>query len=293
MHSFLGRILAVVWSGILGFAIIVFGAGTWAALVTSNLTTSPAVPWAVPTMALILWAMWRYLGGKWWPRSTSETRHRYMRAGPVSREAFVWALLAGMPSIVALAGFWIVMFHLVKMPGNALPDFSKYPPLTVGLMIVMGSLAAPFTEEPAFRGYCQVILEREFRGPIAVVISSVLFALAHGPTQGFLWPKLLFYFIVGIVFGATAYLTKSILPAIPVHVIGLLVFFTLVWPHDATRGLIWEGGADAWFWVHSAQALIFTALAVGAFFRLAKVSERSASHGDNRVAADSASEPVR
>ncbi len=154
MRSFFGRILAVLWSGILGFAIIVFGAGAWAALVTSNLTTSPAIPWAVPTMALILWAMWQYLGGKWWPRSTSETRHRYMRAGPVSRDVFVWALLAGMPSILALAGFWIVMFHLVKMPGNALPDFSKYPPLTVALMIAMGSLAAPLTEEPAFRGYC-------------------------------------------------------------------------------------------------------------------------------------------
>jgi hypothetical protein len=152
MRSFFGRILAVLWSGILGFAIIVFGAGAWAALVTSNLTTSPAIPWAVPTMALILWAMWQYLGGKWWPRSTSETRHRYMRAGPVSREVFVWALLAGMPSILALAGFWIVMFHLVKMPGNALPDFSKYPPLTVALMIAMGSLAAPLTEEAGLPG---------------------------------------------------------------------------------------------------------------------------------------------
>jgi membrane protease YdiL (CAAX protease family) len=293
MRSFFGRILAVLWSGILGFAIIVFGAGAWAALVAGNLTTSPTIPWAVPTMALILWVMWRYLGGKWWPHGTSETRHRYMRARPVSGEVFGWALLAGVPSIIALAGFWIVMFHLVKMPVNALPDFSKYPLLTVALMITMGSLAAPLTEEPAFRGYCQVILEREFRGPIAVVISSALFALAHGPTQGFLWPKLLFYFLVGIVFGTTAYLTKSILPAIPVHIMGLLVFFTLVWPHDAARGLIWEGGADRWFWIHSAQALIFTALAVGAFFRLARVSEHSAYHWDNRVAADSASEPVR
>ena len=72
------------------------------------------------------------------------------------------------------------------MRGNALPDFSRYPLLTVVLMLVMGSLAAPLTEEPAFRGYCQVILEREFRGPVAVIISSVLFALAHGPDTGFL-----------------------------------------------------------------------------------------------------------
>ena len=272
MRSLSGRIMAVAWSGILGFLIIVFGAGVWAALVASNLKTSPAVPWAVPVMALVLGLMWLYLGGKYWPRSTSQARRRLLRANPVSAQAFGWALLAGVMSIAAFAGYWIVMFQLVKMPGNALPDFSRYPLLTVALMILMGSLAAPLTEEPAFRGYCQVILEREFRGPIAVVISSVLFALAHGPTQGFLWPKLLFYFLVGVAFGATAYLTNSTLPAIPVHVVGLLIFFTLVWPHDAARRLVWDSGTDNWFWMHVAQAILFTVLAVWAFQRLMGVN---------------------
>jgi membrane protease YdiL (CAAX protease family) len=284
--------MAVAWSGILGFLIMVFGAGVWAALVASNLRTSPAVPWAVPVMALVLWLMWLYLGGKYWPRSTSHARRRYLRANPVSAQAFGWALLAGAMSIAAFAGCWIVMFQLVKMPGNALPDFSRYPLPTVALMIVMGSLAAPLTEEPAFRGYCQVILEREFRGPIAVVISSVLFALAHGPTQGFLWPKLLFYFLVGVAFGATAYLTNSILPAIPVHVVGLLIFFSLVWPHDTNRRLVWDGGGDSWFWIHAAQTIIFTALAILAFLRLARVTERTPTGGVNSTVSDPPSEPV-
>jgi membrane protease YdiL (CAAX protease family) len=243
-------------------------------------------------MALVLWLMWLYLGGKYWPRSTSQARRRYLRANPVSAQAFGWALLAGAMSIAAFAGYWIVMFQLVKMRGNLLPDFSRYPLPTVALMIVMASLAAPLTEEPAFRGYCQVILEREFRGPIAVVISSVLFALAHGPTQGFLWPKLLFYFLVGVAFGATAYLTNSILPAIPVHFLGLLIFFTLVWPHDANRRLLWEGGGDAWFWIHAAQTIIFTALAILAFLRLARVTERMRTVGGDCVVSDSVSEPV-
>ena len=292
MRSLSGRIMAVAWSGILSLLILVFGAGVWAALVARNLRTSPAVPWAVPVMALVLWLMWLYLGGKYWPRSTSQARRRYLRANPVSAQAFGWALLAGAMSIAAFAGYWIVMFQLVKMPGNALPDFSRYPLLTVALMILMGSLAAPLTEEPAFRGYCQVILEREFRGPIAVVISSVLFALAHGPTQGFLLPKLLFYFLVGVAFGATAYLTDSILPAIPVHVAGLLIFFSLVWPHDANRRLLWEGGGGAWFWIHAAQTIIFTALAILAFLRLARVTERMRTVGGDCVVSDPTSEPV-
>jgi len=134
-------------------------------------------------------------------------------------------------------------------------------------------------EEAGFRGYFQVALEREFRAPLAVVISSVLFALAHGPTQGFLWPKLLFYFLVGIAFGATAYLADSTLPAIPVHFVGLLIFFTLIWPRDAARRLVFEDWTDTWFWIHVAQAIVFTVFTVWAFRRLAKVSSRSLDTG--------------
>lgn len=279
MRSFFGSVLAVLWSGLLGFVIIVFGAGVWAALATINLTTSPAIPWAVPVMALILWAMWRYLGGKWWPHSTSKARHGYLRAKRVPGPVLAWAQLAGLLSIAALAGLWIALLQVAKMPGNALPDVSKYPLWTVVLMIVMASVAAPLTEEPAFRGYCQVVLEREFRRPVAVVISSVLFALAHGPTQGFLWPKLVFYFLVGVVFGTTAYLTKSILPAIPVHIVGLLVFLTLVWPQDAARRQVWEGGVDTWFWIHVGQAVLFTGLAIAAFVRLKRVTSKPRGNG--------------
>ena len=93
----------------------------------------------------------------------------------MSGQVLVWVLLAGLLAITALAGYWIVMFQLVKMSPNVLPDFSEYPLLTSVLVIAMASLVSPITEESAFRGYCQVILEREFTGPVAVVISSVLF----------------------------------------------------------------------------------------------------------------------
>jgi membrane protease YdiL (CAAX protease family) len=270
MRAFLRPIWTILRAGFLGILILVLGAGIWSALVVANLNTSPAIPWSVLVMALVLVLMWRCLSGKGWPRGNSATRHDLLRANPVSATVFGWSVLAGCLSVVALAGFWIVMVQLVKMPGNALPDFSRYPLITVASMVIMGSIAAPLTEEPAFRGYCQVILEREFSGPIAVVLSSALFALGHGPTQGFLLPKLLFYFLVGIVFGSTAFLTKSILPAIPAHVFGLLIFFTLIWPQDASRRVIWEAGPDLWLWLHAAQVIVFALLAFWAFRRLAK-----------------------
>lgn len=270
MGSLIRRIFAIVWAALLGFVILMLGAGVWSVLVAVNLSVSPAIPWAVPAMSVILVLMWLYLAGKGWPRSTAQARSLCMRAKLVPSTVFFWSVIAGGLSVIALAGFWIVMTQLVRMPGNALPDFSHYPLFTVVALVAMGSIAAPLTEEPAFRGYCQVILERQFGGSMAVGLSSVVFALAHGPTQGFLWPKLLFYFVVGLVFGSTAYLTKSILPAIPGHVFGLLVFFTLIWPHDAARPLAWEAGAEPWFWVHVSQAIVFAALAWWAFQMLAQ-----------------------
>ncbi len=266
------QILAVLWSGFLAFVILAVGQGVWGALLVGNLRTSPAIPWCVPVMAIVLWLFWQYLDGKGWPHSTSETRHRDLRANRVPGAVFTWALVAGVLSIISLAGLWIVLFQLVKMAPNVIDDFSKYPPLTAALVIVMASLVSPITEEAAFRGYCQNILERAFTGAPAILISSIFFTAPH-VVHGLLWPKLLVYFLVGVVFGVTAYLTKSILPALPVHVIGDLTFFILVWPNDAIRQLVWDAGADTWFWIHVAQTVTFAALAIPSFLKLSKVSK--------------------
>lgn len=263
------RLLAVLWSAVLALLILAF-VQVWNVLLIANLGTTPAIPWSAPAMAVVLWLMWQYLGGRWWPRRTSESRRRCLRANRVPGRVFAWTLVAGVLSIAALTGYWIVMFQLFQMRGNALPDVSKYPMLTVAALLVMASIVAPFTEEAAFRGYCQSILEREFRGSAAIVISSILFALAH-LTQGFYLPKLFVYFLAGLVFGLPAYLTKSTLPSIPVHILADMTFFALVWPHDAARRLVWQGGADAWFWIHVAQAIIFTVLAIVAYRKLASV----------------------
>jgi membrane protease YdiL (CAAX protease family) len=277
-RSFATRALSILGFGLLAFAITVLAGGIWSALLVANLRSSPAMPWSVPVMAILLWLMWGYLGGKGWPRSTSATRHLYLRANRRSARTYLWSFAAGVLSVVALAGYWIVLFRLVKMPPNSLPDMSSYPRMTVALMILMGSLVAPFMEEAGFRGYFQVALEREFHGSVAVIVSSLGFALAHF-AHGILWPKLLVYFLVGVAFGATAYLTNSTLPAILPHMIGDLTFFTLVWPHDAARRLVSDSGTDNWFWIHVTQAIVFTALAVWAFQQLARVSSQDALPG--------------
>lgn len=292
MRALFGRIPAVVWSGAMAFVLATSAGGVWTVLLISNVATSPAIPWSVAVMALLLWLMWQYLGGKWGPRNTSQARRRYLRARRLPGQVFAWALVAGLLSIVALVGYWIVLFQLVKIPARVLQNFSGYPLLTVVLVLVMASLVSSLAEEVSFRGYFQGILEQKVNGPVAIVIAALLISPGHSLTQGFLWPIMLWYFFSDVMFGAMAYLTKSILPSAVVHSIGLLIFFTLVWPYDAQRRLVWETGANTGFWLAAAQAVIFTVLALLAFIRLARVTKGTHAVEGNPIPAASADEPV-
>ena len=53
------------------------------------------------------------------------------------------------------------------------------------------------------------------------------------------------------------------------HAIGLLVFFTIVWPVDALRQIVGHGTTELWFWIHAAQTVVFAVLAILAFLHLA------------------------
>src|ERR1700730_8376409 len=108
------RTLSVVGLGLLAFAITVLAGAVWSALLVTNLRSRPAIPWSVPAMALLLWLMWSYLGGKGWPRRNSDARRHYLRANRRSARTYLWSFAAGVLSVVAVAGYWIVLFQLVK-----------------------------------------------------------------------------------------------------------------------------------------------------------------------------------
>jgi membrane protease YdiL (CAAX protease family) len=261
-------------------AVASLGSITWVPLVIANTKFLRGIPWSVAVEGVALFLIWKYLGGRGWPRRTASARRELLRGRLVPTRQFVWAATAGGLSLVALAGLWIVLMRLTGVGGNpTLPYLSGYSPLVVVLVIGMASLVSPLTEEAAFRGYAQVLLERRFMPVIAVGISSVLFALYHGPTQGFAPSKLAFYLIVGVVFGTIAYLTRSTLPALPVHIAGDLLFFLVIWPGDAGRSVVWSHGTDLMYWVNVLQVIVFGTLAVLAFLRL-KATRSSAPQGE-------------
>jgi len=250
-------------------AVASLGSITWVPLVIANTKFLRGIPWSVAAEGVALLLIWKYLGGCGWPRRTAHARSELLRARLVPTRQLVWAVIAGGLSLVALAGLWIVLVRLTSVGGNpTLPYLSGYSPLVVVLVIGMASLVSPLSEEAAFRGYAQVLLERHFLPVVAVGISSVFFALYHGPTQGFAPSKLFFYLVVGVVFGTIAYMTRSTLPALPVHIAGDLLFFLVIWPGDAGRSVVWSHGTDLMFWANVLQVLVFSALAVLAFRRL-------------------------
>ena len=233
-----------------------------------NFRNIPSFPWALFALFAYLWLFWKYLAGWGWPRRTSARRRALLRANNVSPAAYGWSVVAGLLAVVALVGLWITLFRLFPtQPNPLIPTNFTSSPLFIAAITLGASLLAPITEESAVRGYLQSVLERNFTPSMAITLSSVIFALAHA-TQGLACAKLFFYFLVGVAFGALAYVNQSILPVIPVHIAGDLIFLTFVWPNDKGRVPVSQSGTDTWFWVHLTQTVAFGALSIVAFFRI-------------------------
>jgi len=268
------RFGTIVRATAVAFVIALAPQGVWSALILANIKGSPRVPWAVVLMAGLLWAMWRYLGGAFPPRRTAESRRRHLRAVLLPWQVVAWALVAGAFSIIALTGYWIVLAQLIRMPGSVLPSMPNVPGWIAVLTIVTGAAISPICEQIGIWGYGHAILSRDFTRRSVIVLTALIFAVGpHPPFGVHLLPKIAFFFLVGLTFGVTAALTGSILPNLPVHVLGLLTFFTIVWPNDPVRPLLREHGPDIWFFVHVVQSLLCTVLAVWAFRRLSATLE--------------------
>jgi hypothetical protein len=273
MRSFRKRALAAVAAAIFAFMIALLPQGIWSALITLNLRTSPTIPWAEVVMAGLLILYWQYLGGRFPPRRTSGARRHHLRASRVPLPMFAWAVLAGALAVVALTGVWIILAQIIRMPGNVLPPMGNLPWPIVALAVGMGALISPVCEQAGIWGYGQTMLRREFTAATAIVLSALIFAVApHPPFHVPLMPKIAFFFLTGVTFGVLADLTNSILPGLTVHILGLLSFFTLIWPNDPGRRLLRDGGADIWFYAHVAQVVVFAPLAIVVLSGLARNS---------------------
>jgi membrane protease YdiL (CAAX protease family) len=251
----------------------------WTGLLATNLKVSPGIPWAVVVMAAVLWVLWRYFGGAWWPASTQAARRRYRRANHLPRRVLALALIAGLVALAGLIALWLVLTQLVRVPGNPAANFGNYSPLTIVTLLVMASLVGAITEEVGVRGYMLTRLEGAVGGWLAVVVAAIVISPGHGITQGFLLPTLLWYLVADLMFGALSLLTRSILPGIAVHAVGLLAFFAVIWPTDRYRHAASLGDQPAAFWIELALCLVLFAASLYLFVQLASITTAGRSKG--------------
>jgi len=209
-----------------GLLVVIMGTLPWAFLRAVNLRTAPQVPWSVPVVLFYLWAAWRYWGGSGPPGRTAAHRRSALRANRLDAGAWQASLAAALPAIVAL---WLV--YAIATAFTPAPATRSTPPAipiqSLIASVVASAAVAALSEEAGYRGYMQRPLEARYGPVAAVAIVSFVFAgshLTHGLSAV---PQMPLYFLAGGVYGATAYLTNSILPGLLLHFVGDIFLFSM------------------------------------------------------------------
>jgi membrane protease YdiL (CAAX protease family) len=272
-----GEILRAV---VIGAVIVLVGSMARNLLWMANLHVFTAVPWAVAVMAVFLFFFWRYLNGAGPPPETSQYRRTSLRANRLPLNVWVASLIAGGLGLVALVLALRVANRMVLLPEQPLPDLPAIPAATVISLLMAGAPVAGIVEEAAFRGYMQGPLEKRCGLVVAILITGTMFALLHLDFTPILWP---YYVAVAAIYGIVTYLTNSILPAIVLHTAGNIYSSLDLWMRGRAEWqaakepaeLIWQAGPDQSFWIASAALAIATALTIGGYLYLARVSRRA------------------
>ncbi len=246
------------------------------ALLLANLKFLPGVPWLLPATALWLWLFWRWMNGAGWPRSTAESRRRDLRARPLPARVWLWSLLAGGLGLVSVVAFALLLARFANVPRDAykLPvDFSTLPLWTVISAVLAISVTAGVVEEAAYRGYLISPIARRHGWAVAILISGLMFFVAHLNHAYVTLAHLPFFLAVSAVHGLLVYLTGSILPVIVLHAAADVLLIPLQYGliGNLRAEPIWSTGVDSAFLACLAITLIFGLAAVPAFRRLTTV----------------------
>ena len=244
---------AIVRAPIVAFVVLNIGSTAGVLPVFANTKFLPTVPWALPATFLVMALFWYYFTGGGYPAATRAVRQDVTRlkslAWPIWRAAVLPLLL----SIVTVTSLRLMLPSIfpIEAPKIAL-DLSAYPTATVVGLLLSIALTAGIAEEVAFRGYLQKPLEDSYGLVPALILTGLAFWFAHADKVAL--SHLPFHLVASILLGLSAYLTRSLLPAIIGHVLGDAILLpayafhkpSFIWSSLAARPL-WEGGGAATF----------------------------------------------
>ncbi len=122
----------------------------------------------------------------------------------------------------------IVAFHLKLQPNDQrILAQGKVAPITTYATLLASVLFAPFCEEIFFRGFVFLGLLRSMSLPISIVLSALIFAVAHGDPGSFV-----VLVAIGLALAFLRWRTGSIWPCICLHLLNnllgaLSIFFSM------------------------------------------------------------------
>ena len=269
---------AIVEAVLTGMAVLLAGTIPRNIVFAANLRTSAACRGRRWSRLCTCGASARYLRGRRDHDANAVWRRDRLRAKPLSARVWRRALIAGFLGLAALVVALRVLNRVVALPEQQAPDLSAMPTLTVLTLLLVSSLNAGVVEEAAFRGYMQGPIERQAGPAIAIVVTGIMFAIAHLEFTPVLLP---YYVAVAAIYGAVTYLTASILPAVVLHTAGNIYSNADLWLsgraewQSTSRGDVsLSGGADAAFWLAVVAELLLLVLTFAAYRRLAAVTTR-------------------
>jgi len=121
---------------------------------------------------------------------------------------------------VAIAGLFLKAPEMEMPMMRLLSD--RFSLVLIGLA---SATLGPLCEELAFRGFILPLIVRSFGVILGLIVTTVPFALLHGPQYGWSWRHLLFIVVAGTAFGILRLRTGSTAAATVMHAAYNLTFF--------------------------------------------------------------------
>ena len=261
--------MTILLAIVTGVAVLV--TGNWVALLIGmQMRGGSALPWSILPIALYLWAWWQFLSGNWAAADGGEARRSLLRANRLALRLWPPALGAGLLGFGALLALLSLASRVVALPaGLPIATPAGMPVVTVVLLLAMQSIVAGVTEEAAFRGYMQSLLERAHGLMIAILVNGILFGLLHFSNHpGDVLRMLPYYVAVAAVYGGLTWATDSILPALVLHSVGDVVVLTRWWATGLPEWQVTRGGSQGSILTTVMVLLALSVLTVVAYRKL-------------------------
>lgn len=176
------RLPALLRAAVLAFVILSIGQLPPGVFLLVGLKVTPNVPWWLAATALWLWLFWRYLDGRWWPRTTADSRRAALRGHGLPPRVWLWSLVAGALGMVSVLTIALVTGLIAELPAAAYEapfDLSRYPRWTIWAFLLNVALVAGVVEEAAFRGYMLSIVEQRHGWLWGIASVAVFFYVVH------------------------------------------------------------------------------------------------------------------